>query len=57
MLLFAESFVVRLKFLCLALKFLVEVLDRTCADREALPGDLLALVNPSLLMKAFVTCF
>ena len=57
MVLFAKYFMVRLKFHCLALRFLVEALDRTCTDREALPCDLLALVNLSLLMKAFVTCF
>lgn len=57
MLLFAKSFMVHLKFHCLALNFLVEALDRTCTDREALPGDLLGLVNLSLLTKAFVVCF
>lgn len=48
---------VRLKFPCLLLKLSVEALDRTCTDREALPDDLLALVNLSLIMKPFVTCF
>lgn len=57
MLLFAKSFLVQLKLHCLALKFLVEALDRTCTDREVLPGGLLALVNFSLLTKAFVICF
>lgn len=57
MLLFAKSFMVRLKFHCLALKFLVEALDGTCTAREALSGDLLALFSLSLLMKAFVIWF
>lgn len=57
MLLFAKSSMVQLKFHCFALKFLVEAFDGTCTDREVLPGGLLALVNLSLLMKAFVTCF
>lgn len=43
MLLFAESFIVCLKFHCLALRFALEALDRTCTDREVFPGDLLAL--------------
>lgn len=33
---------------------LLEALGRTCTDREVLPGDLLALVNLSVLVKAFV---
>lgn len=43
MLLFAESVIVCLKLRCLALRFSVEALDRTCTDREVFPGDLLAL--------------
>lgn len=43
MLLFAESFIVCLKFHCLALGFSVGALDRTCTDRDVFPGDLLAL--------------
>lgn len=46
-----------MKLHCLALKFLVEALDGTYTDREALPGGLLAWVNLSLLMKAFVIAF
>lgn len=39
------------------MKFLVEALDGTYTDREALPAGLLAWVNLSLLMKAFVIAF